>query len=449
MGQFVEESHLTECYQAIKHVVSFPSVCNEGENGTPFGQAIQDCLEDTLELCKSLGMRTYIDPEGYYGYAEIGEGEELFAVLCHLDVVPVGDESKWTTPPFEANIRDGRIYGRGTQDDKGPTMIALYALKSLLDKDVTFNKRLRFIFGTDEETLWRCLNRYAEKEEKATMGFAPDSGFPLTFAEKKLLQVKLHGPGCEQVQADLGGAFNMVPDEVLIEDPINEKVAEALSKKDIPYDLEDGKLHIKGKSVHSKDSDQGINAVMRYLIGLNEVIDHPLVKFLVEKIGENALAYDLVGTDKKDDVSGPLTLNVARVTLDKDHSEACLDLRMPVKIEKDEMTQPIIDKAKEYGVEYEEFDYLDSLYVPLDSKLVTTLLNVYREHTGDMTEAISSGGATFARTMDNCVAFGAHLPQYEETEHQIDEFIELDNVKVAMEIYADALYQLVTVEGEK
>lgn len=449
MVQFVEESHLTECYRAIKHVVSFPSVCHEGENGTPFGQSIQDCLEDTLELCKSFGMTTYIDPEGYYGYAELGKGEELFVVLCHLDVVPAGDESKWDTPPFEVTIKDGRMYGRGTQDDKGPTMAALYALKSLLDAGVTFNKRLRFIFGTDEETLWRCMNQYAKKEEKATMGFVPDSSFPLTFAEKKLLNVKLHGPGCAELQAELGGAFNVVPDEVLVDHPTNKKVAEALEKKGIPYEFIGDQLHVKGVSLHSKDAHKAVNAVMRYLIGLNEVIDHPMVKFLVEKIGENALAPKLVGEDKVDDVSGPLTLNFAHLILDKDHSEAWFDIRMPVKIEKEAMTQPIIDGAEAYGLTYEEFDYVDSLYVPLDSKLVSTLMEVYREHTGDMTEAVASGGATFARTMSNCVAFGARLPQFAETEHQVNEYIEIENIKKAMEIYADTLYRLVTLEGEK
>ena len=85
--------------------------------------------------------------------------------------------------------------GRGVQDDKGPSLAALYAVKSLLDDGIQFTKRIRFIFGTDEETLWRCMNRYNQIEEQADLGFAPDSSFPLTYAEKGLLQVKLHGPG--------------------------------------------------------------------------------------------------------------------------------------------------------------------------------------------------------------------------------------------------------------
>ncbi len=85
---------------------------------------------------------------------------------------------------FEAVVEGDYIIGRGVQDDKGPSMAALFAVKALLDAGVQFNKRIRFIFGTDEETLWRCMNRYNQLEEVATMGFAPDSSFPLTYAEK-------------------------------------------------------------------------------------------------------------------------------------------------------------------------------------------------------------------------------------------------------------------------
>ena len=205
----VKEQFLT----SLQTIISYPSVLNEGENGTPFGQAIQDVLEKTLEIAQEMGFQTYLDPEGYYGYAEIGQGEELLAVLCHLDVVPAGDLEDWQTPPFEATLKDGWLIGRGVQDDKGPSLAALYAVKSLLDQGLVFTKRIRFIFGTDEETLWRCMNRYNQLEEKADLGFAPDSSFPLTYAEKGLLQVKLHGPGWDDLPLQAGQALNVVPDK--------------------------------------------------------------------------------------------------------------------------------------------------------------------------------------------------------------------------------------------
>lgn len=109
MKSYITESIKEDFLQSLKTIISYPSVLNEGENGTPFGQAIQDVLKKTLDLCQELGFKTYLDPQGYYGYAEVGEGD-LLAILCHLDVVPAGDLTDWETPPFEASIRDGRIY---------------------------------------------------------------------------------------------------------------------------------------------------------------------------------------------------------------------------------------------------------------------------------------------------------------------------------------------------
>ncbi|HEW3077364.1 TPA: Sapep family Mn(2+)-dependent dipeptidase, partial [Streptococcus pneumoniae] len=220
---------------SLKTLISYPSVLNEGENGTPFGQAIQDVLEKTLEICRDIGFTTYLDPKGYYGYAEIGQGAELLAILCHLDVVPSGDEADWQTPPFEATIKDGWVFGRGVQDDKGPSLAALYAVKSLLDQGIQFKKRVRFIFGTDEETLWRCMARYNTIEEQASMGFAPDSSFPLTYAEKGLLQVKLHGPGSDQLELEVGGAFNVVPDKANYQGPLYEQVCNDLKEAGYDY----------------------------------------------------------------------------------------------------------------------------------------------------------------------------------------------------------------------
>ena len=138
-----------EALKTLEEWIAIPSVLDESASETPFGEDIQRMLERALATCESLGMKTYIDPEGYYGYAEMGQGEELFGVLCHLDVVPVGNPSDWTNDPFKMIRTSDALYGRGTQDDKGPSIAALYAFKALLDQGYELNQRVRFIFGTD------------------------------------------------------------------------------------------------------------------------------------------------------------------------------------------------------------------------------------------------------------------------------------------------------------
>ena len=431
---------------SLQTIISYPSVLNEGENGTPFGQAIQDVLEKTLELARELGFQTYIDPEGYYGYAEIGQGEELLAVLCHLDVVPAGDLEDWQTPPFEATLKDGWLIGRGVQDDKGPSLAALYAVKSLLDQGLAFTKRIRFIFGTDEETLWRCMNRYNQIEEKADLGFAPDSSFPLTYAEKGLLQVKLHGPGWEDRPLQAGRALNVVPDKATYKGERLEELLPVIDQSGVNYTEETGAVTVLGLSKHSKDAAEGVNAIVGLAESLSLIQPHPALLFIADAVGEDATGAALFG-EIKDEPSGALSFNIATLSIDEDRSEIGIDIRIPVLADKDALVERLTEVAASYQLQYEEFDYLAPLYVPLDSPLVSTLMEVYQEETGDQTPAMSSGGATFARTMENCVAYGALFPDALQTEHQANERAKLDDLYRALEIYAETIRQLAGKEA--
>ena len=441
MKTYITNQVKDEFLTSIKTLISYPSVLNEGENGTPFGQAIQDVLEKTLEICRVLGFTTYLDPKGYYGYAEIGQGAELLAVLCHLDVVPSGDEADWQTLPFEATIKDGWIFGRGVQDDKGPSMAALYAVKALLDSGVEFKKRVRFIFGTDEETLWRCMGRYNELEEQAAMGFAPDSSFPLTYAEKGLLQVKLHGPGSDQLELEAGAAFNVVPDKASYQGELLEQIVAGLQAASFDYEQIDHQVTVLGLPKHAKDAAEGVNAIVRLATVLQPLQAHPALTFIAEAVGEDATGSRLFG-DVSDEPSGRLSFNIAGLTLNSEKSEIRIDIRIPVLADKDQLVAKLAEIAGRYQLDYEEFDYLAPLYVPKDSELVSTLMAIYQEKTGDASLAMSSGGATFARTMPNCVAFGALFPGAEQTEHQANERASLDDLYRAMDIYAETIYRL-------
>ncbi len=139
------EAIFDEYVKDLSELIEVPSEIDENSKSYPFGEEIQKALEKMLEISSRMGFKTFIDPEGYYGYAEIGEGE-MFGVLGHLDVVPAGDLDNWETEPYKLVRKDGKLYGRGTQDDKGPTLAAMYALKLLLDDGYKLRKKVRFIF---------------------------------------------------------------------------------------------------------------------------------------------------------------------------------------------------------------------------------------------------------------------------------------------------------------
>ncbi|MFC5631126.1 MULTISPECIES: M20 family metallopeptidase [Streptococcus] len=441
MKVFIQEFHKEQIISAIQRLVAFPSVCHEGENGTPFGQAISDVLTDTLTLCSELGFKTYRDPDGYYGYAEIGEGSDLLAILCHLDVVPEGDLSKWDSNPFEAVIRDGNLYGRGVQDDKGPSMAALFAVKALMDSGEKLTKRIRFIFGTDEETLWRCLRSFTEKEEQATMGFAPDATFPVIYAEKGLLQARLLGSGSKNLSLEAGEAYNVVPAKATYQGHLTSDLVPILTSLGFAFEEKADAVTVFGLAKHTKDAPLGINAIVRLAKGLTELVKHPALDFIVKGVEEDATGAQLLGKIW-DEESGHLSFNIAALTINNEFSEIRLDLRIPVLADVEQLVAELKEVASDYGLTYVEHDYLDPLYVPQDNELVSTLMSVYQDKTGDMTPAKASGGATFARTMPNCVAFGACFPDSDKTEHQENEHIALSDIYKAMDIYAEAVYRL-------
>ncbi|KLV09273.1 hypothetical protein ABT56_03535 [Photobacterium aquae] len=432
---------------AVTRLVAMPSVYQDDDSGKPFGQPIDDCLTETLKLCDELGFATYKDPEGYYGYAEIGSGEQMIGILGHLDVVPVGEESAWQSPPFSPEIRDGRLYGRGTQDDKGPTLAAMFAVKALLDSGIVLNKRVRFIFGTDEETLWRCIGRYLEKEEAPSCGFTPDSVFPLIYAEKMLIQSWLHGTGDAAVELSCGGALNAVPELARYVGPLWEELAAKLDELGFDFTAEDAEVTVFGKAAHSASSDtKGVNAIARLCMALRDIgVTHPAVRFIAEQVGEDANAKEIFGP--VEDVSGRLTFNVAQLEINSATSKIGIDIRVPVTFAKEDFDNDIYAVAEQYALRYEEFDVLPSLYVPAESPLIQTLMAAYQEVTGDCeSQPMTSGGATYARAIPNCVAFGAVFPGRDKVEHMPNEYLIIDDMLRAMNVYANAIYQLQGVE---
>lgn len=445
MNTFITDKIKTESLQALKKIVAVPSV-NQTQNGTlafpPFGRNIDLVLKETLAICERLGMDTFYDPEGFYGYADYGEGEETVGVLCHLDVVPAEDTENWESDPFVATEREGVLYGRGVQDDKGPTIAALYAFKAVMDKHTSFNRKIRFVFGTDEETLWRCMQAYKLHEDLPDLGFVPDATFPLTYAEKSLLQVKLTGPGAAKLRMKCEGAPNVVPGKAEYVGEEAEALAKVLEKLDIDFSQEDETLTVHGKSVHASTAGEGLNAITLLAKGLVGFHPHPLISFLAEKVGRETNGYSLFG-EVKDEITGELTFNVAGLVIDDAHSEVLLDLRIPVEHHPDELMEKLEEVTELYGLEYEKVDELPSLYVSKESELVQTLMNVYQEKTGDTeSQPRTGGGATYARSMPNMVAFGAHFPNSPSLAHQANEGLVLDEFYQAMDIYAEAIYQL-------
>lgn len=428
--------------EALVELVRIPSVCDEGAEGYPFGPAVDCALRKALEIAGRLGFRVHYGDGGYYGYAEVGEGRELIGILGHLDVVPAGNLEDWAFAPFDPVEHNGMLFGRGTQDDKGPLLAALFGVKALLDAGVGFNKRVRFIFGTDEETLWRGIKRYKENEELPAMGFTPDARFPLVYAEKGLLQCVLEGKGRSGLRLTGGSSFNAVADSATSYGAHQDELAEELDSRGYDYARSDDVLIVMGKAAHAMEPESGVSAIARLCIALDALgTESRAARFIAREVGEDPFATRIFG-HCADKPSGQLKFNVGKIDVG-DTEQIAIDCRIPVTVSKDKIVDKLRAAAARHGLNYREFDWLAPIYLPLDHFMIKTLMRVYSQISGDLlSEPVSSGGATYARAIDNCVAFGALLPDEPITEHQPNERVVLKNLYKAMEIYAHALYEL-------
>lgn len=441
MDKIITEDEQKAAVKTLERLISVPSYNQPAEERAPFGKGIRNALDEMMKICDELGFKTYEDPDGYYGYAEVGSGDKIFGIICHLDTVPAGDLGKWKHDPFKGTVIDNAVYGRGSQDDKGPGIAALYAVKALMDQGYHFSQRIRFIYGTDEEILWRGIAEYNKKEAPIDSGISPDAEFPLIYAEKGLQQSYLVGPETDQLKLNLKNAFNAVPDSAVYDGPKQDEVKAALDKHGFEYTSDGNSITVIGKSVHAMMAPEGTNAVLRLAIALDDVFDFKPLDFIGKLFKEDATGSNVLG-DVRDE-SGQLTFNISSLEINENETRMQIDLRIPVTVDRDNLLTKLSKQVAAYDLKYVHFDYLAPLYVPKDSKLVQILMEVYKEQTGDVdAEPQISGGATFARTMNNCVAFGGMLPTTPDYMHQANEQWPLPDMYKAMEIYAQAIKKL-------
>lgn len=413
--QFDEKAFLDD----LKGLLKIQSTSGDAGPVTPeapLGTGINDAINYLLERGREFGFKTK-NLDGYCGYIEMGEGQEMIAMITHVDTVTVG--SGWSVPPFDLTRQGDKVFGRGAIDDKGPTMVSLYAMKALADTGIALNKRIRLIIGGDEEGgEWRCIKRYKATEELPFCSFSPDSKFPVIHAEKGVLRIILEKTLNTETQSMSflsGIQINTVPDyaKAVIDGVIYES---------------------KGKSAHAAEPHKGNNAIFHLVRKLKaNGVKHPFLD-LVEIANLEGFNIDL-----SDEVSGQLTLNPAIAFVDDHKALLKCDIRYPVTIDVSLIEKNIAKAIKPLGFSFKIIEEMKPLYVDKESVLVKSLQKVYQEYTGDKKGPTTSGGATYARAFKNSVAFGGRFPGEQNLCHQTDEYWSLESMKKNYNIIFKAL----------
>lgn len=449
-------------------LVRIPSVEGPAEPGKPFGLEVARALEFVEELARRLGLES-LNVDGYAIHVHWGPQEPLVGVLTHVDVVPAG--GGWSVPPFGGVVKDGRMYGRGAIDNKGPTAAALFSLAALAAVGAPVRRGLRLIVGGDEETGFECLRYYFKRHPHPELAFSPDAVFPVVFAEKGILNLTLAlpAPGGHLVRLAGGERPNVVPDraEALLAFDSEQQAAEwqrrlisAAAGRRARITVERGGtkttgtqtsrllVRSQGVATHGSTPEKGVNAAAELLVCLVEadrgegVLDPAGTLGFLGEAG-SGLHGEGLGIFERDDVSGVSSCNLGVLRLQGAEVVATFDIRYPVRLKSAEgLVRKVAEKVMAAGGRVMAVTDDPPHYVPEESFLVRTLMEIYRRETGDDTPPLAIGGGTYARLVPGAVAFGPVMPFSGVVPHEKDEHIELDHLRRLARLYAAALWAL-------
>lgn len=452
--QFIDDN-FAYMKQDLLALVAHESVEGTATAACPFGDKVGAALDTVADIAQTLGLKNE-NHSGYYVTVDLGDVTQpgqAVGILTHADVVPIGEG--WNYNPLGQFV-GSRIYGRGTLDDKGPTVATLYAIAAIKASGLPLARPVRLIVGGNEESGSRCILKYSEENLPLWGGFSPDGDFPVIFAEKGIAihksDLAVESNIIQSITA--GTTVNAVPGkaEAVISDiklsAIEEIVAHLPNPEKIGIEqLNDGNLKITavGKSAHGSTPERGDSAIARLLAVLTKLSDSdPLISAL--QYLDRFFCHDhygiAAGIATEDEISGKLTLNLGVLNYTKGNMHWELDLRYPVTKNYDEIKNQLDDKLAAANLHITCDEHKEPLYVPKDSPLVQTLAGIYAATGKQDTEPLAIGGGTYCRAMENFVAFGPLSADDVNVMHQADEYIEQDHLRFLAHIYADAIYQL-------
>lgn len=417
----------------IKSIVDFDSSTKDA----PFGPGPKQALDYALALAETKGFET-VNFDNRAAEIIYGDADESIGAALHLDIVPEG--KSWDFPPYGGIIHDGKIYGRGSTDNKGPFIATLYACLAIKESNLPISKKIRMIVGTCEEIgSFPCIDYYLSKTKAPECGIVPDARFPAIFAEKGFLTFKI----IKQLRQNSNSSFvlksieggeapNVVPSSA---------TAVFIDKND----MTEKTVYGYGKTAHASTPHLGENAILNLFNNL--LNDAEISNELRTEVTALSKCFsDIYGSGMDisfEDFSGKLTLNLGTVTYNNGQLEILSNIRFPITFGVDDLRKKIIDKLDELDAQYKEISYMKHFYMDKESDLMKKLIDIYRKETGDTENLpIAHGAGSYARVLDGFVPFGPLFPKDPILFHMENEALKIEKLLKLSKIYAETLYQL-------
>lgn len=438
----------------IESLVNIPSVRDMGSKAdkAPFGKEIRRVFDAFAKIAKAKGFAVE-DFDGYAMHACTGDSDRYIGVLGHLDVVEAGNLNEWKRNPFRMEEHDGIVYGRGVNDDKGPMVAALYAAAILMEQKLPMKYPIRIIAGGAEETTWECMDHYFSLHQQPVCGFSPDGNFPIVNGEKGILQVCFAYPlADDEIHIYTKRRLNYVCDELIVEMPKTMNTAFIAHASEIEEKVDHICIVYRGTSALSRNPQRAENAIFGFVKDFIHCIEvsaeMKLLLMMLHEQFEDDFYGEKSGLYHEDQEMGTSSVCPMSINWNTETRELCLDVRYVKTKNKTILMQELTSIAKKYQAQLTLIQHKRLLFVETDSMLIHSLKKAYYKVMGEEAETFTKGGASYARTLDHGVAFGATFPDEIPLVHMPNEHMPITSLLKACAIYYEALYEL-AVDHEK
>lgn len=441
----------------LSRLVRINSAAGKAEEGAPFGRGPAEALKEAADIARSFGLKA--EDLGYVCTVDLGPSDRQLDILAHLDVVPAGDG--WTvTGPFEPKVVEGRIYGRGTADDKGPAIAALFAMKAVKELNIPLKRGVRLILGADEENGSRDIEWYYSNHRPAPMTFSPDAYYPVINIEKGSYQPKFNAafedcaalPRIVSVNGGVKG--NVIPGTAVakLEGFCSEEVIKLADKcavltgTEFDCSEEGGLMTVKvtGCGAHASlpwDGNNALTALLEfiYLLPAKESEGFKKLCKIHEMFPHGDWKGNAAGVAMSDESSGCLTICLDVLNYSTEHMDGAFDSRLPLCATEENMRSVLVERFAQAGIGLENRPQNKPHCVDADSELVRGLMKCYREYTGRDDKPLAIGGGTYVHGLENGVAFGCSMPGTDNRMHGADEFAVIEELELSVRIFAQAI----------
>ena len=403
------KSEEDELIRLVQELVKIPSVNPPGDMSE-----IAGFLKDYFSK-KGLRFEIYEPEKGVITlYSKVGEYEknDFLHFNGHMDVVPVGDESKWTVDPFGGEIIDNYIYGRGSSDMKSGLAVSIKVFEILARYWEDLPHRIGLSAVPDEETGGSLGTQYLVNTIKLRPRYVligePSSIYRVEIGEKGIFQYTVRADGF----------------------PVHASISPFVGDNAIL------KLLDVGKNLY-KLVDKSVDVPEK-------------LKDVVEDSGEAIANYFNKSELKR--LFKSLTCNIGmirggdKVNIVPSWAEMDVDMRIPPGLLMNDVKNMVEKTLSVYdGVHLVKFSGGDPTYTDPDSPLIKSLLESAKEIFGKTIKRHLVAGATdgrfFRRVGGDAVIYG---PGEFDRIHSYDERVKMDDIKVAARVELIGVYKLLS-----